>query len=131
MSNGMGQQRSAVLRALRGDLQRFARHRYAALVVEQSLALCPPEESEPLAQELMRAAGAVTKLACHGFESRVVRALLDLPTASAQALHYVTKSQKTLRKDRFGAELLQELGMECRTALSYDGVPAWAVVCGA
>jgi len=130
VSNGTSTQRGVILRALRSDLQRFSRHRFAAQVVEQALLLCPADEGSDLAQELMSAAGAVAKLACHGFGMRVVQSLLEVPNAHEQALHYIYKSQHKLRKDGYGAELLRELGLDCGAA-ARELVTRSAVVGGA
>lgn len=112
LRHGSKLQRSAVVAALRGNLPRFARHRFAALVLEQALKSAALQEAEDLAQELMRAAGAVASLACHCFGLQVVRTLMDLPSAGERARQFLFKSQRRLQKDRFGMQLLGELGLD-------------------
>jgi len=111
VSNGLAGQRAAVVAALRGNLQRFSKHRFAAVVLAHALLQCAPAECNVLAHELMGQAGAVTKLACHACGVEVVRALLQVPEASQQALFYICKSQHKLRKDMFGVQVLSELGL--------------------
>merc|ERR1719450_1635910 len=79
LSNGSSSQRAPILAALRGDVQRFARHRFASLVLEHALALCSDEERVILASELLARPGTVPALACHSFGVNVVRALLEVP----------------------------------------------------
>jgi len=109
LSHGMPHQRSGVASSLRVDLQRFARHRFASLVVASAFGHCSTAESHHLARLLMSQAGAVASLACHGFGVRVVRAMLELPGDSQQVMLYLQKSLRRLQKDKFGAQLLQEM----------------------
>jgi len=111
LSNGLARQRAAVVAALRGDLMRFAKHRFGAAVLQQALLQGAPRECQSLAQAVMAPAGAVAALGCHCFGVHVVRALLQVPGASEIALGHVRKYQHKLRRDRFGAELLRELGL--------------------
>merc|ERR1719193_1210296 len=103
LSNGLARQRAAVVAALRGDLMRFAKHRFGAAVLQQALLQGPPRECHSLAREVMAPAGAVAALGCHCFGVHVVRALLQVPGASEIALAHVRKYQHKLRRDRFGA----------------------------
>jgi len=112
VSNGIARQRAVVFAALRGSLLRFAKHRFAALVLAHALLQSAPAECAALAHELMGHAGAATTLGCHAFGVGVVRALLQVPEASEQVLHYLRKGQHKLRKDMFGAPLLVELGLD-------------------
>jgi len=111
LQNGFPHQRSKIVMALCTDLQRFARHRFASEVMAQTLTVCLPAESRCIAYMVMSQAGAVTSLACHGFGVRVVRELLKLPGESEKVLFYVLKSARRLAKDKFGAQLLRDLGL--------------------
>lgn len=110
ISFGLARQRAAVVAVLRGNMRRLTRHRYASVVTEHALLRCSPEERLALAEALMEVGGAVTALACHTFGVNVVRALLQAPEASQRALAYIQKSPGRLQKDKFGAQLLRELG---------------------
>merc|ERR1719229_180716 len=93
-------------------MRRFTRHRFAAAVVEHALLHTAPDQRMALANELMELGGAVTSLACHSFGVHVVRALLQVPEAKERALHYICKNPRRLQKDKFGAQLLHDLGLE-------------------
>jgi len=112
LSNGLQRQRARVVEALLQDVQRFARHRFASRVLEAALPYASEEEQARLASALMAQLGAVVALACHAFGVHVVRAVLEVPRESKLAMHYLVKGQRRLRKDRYGLELLQELGLE-------------------
>merc|ERR1719193_2687613 len=103
LSNGLARQRAAVVAALRGDLARFAKHRFGAAVLQQAVLQGAPRECQSLAQAVMAPAGAMAALGCHCFGVHVVRALLQVPGASGIALGHVRKYQHKLRRDRFGA----------------------------
>jgi len=111
LSNGSASQRSCILAALRRDVQRFARHRFASKVVEQALALCPEEEQESLALEVLARPSTVVALACHSFGVNVVRELLQVSAVSQQVQLLLAKSSGRVRRDKFGSELVRQLGM--------------------
>jgi len=112
LSNGLRHQVARVVDALMSDLQRFARHRFASRVLEAAMLHAAEEERASLARALMEQAGAVARLACHAFGVDVVRAMLEVPVEGERAMHYLTKAQRRVGKDRYGLELLQGLGME-------------------
>jgi len=111
LSNGLSRQRAVVVAALLGDLRRFAKHRYAALVLQHALLQCAPAECGALAHGLMAQAGAVVSVACHACGVHVIRALLQVPGATPVALQHISKGEHRLRKDLFGSQLLRELGL--------------------
>mmetsp|Transcript_21301 Transcript_21301/g.53344 ORF Transcript_21301/g.53344 Transcript_21301/m.53344 type:complete len:150 (+) Transcript_21301:2-451(+) len=111
LSNGSSSQRGPILAALRGDVQRFARHRFASKVFEHALALCSDEERNGLASQVLARPGLVVALACHNFGISIVRALLDLPSVSKQVQMLLVKSSGRVSRDRFGTELMLELGL--------------------
>merc|ERR1712066_956051 len=116
---GLPHQKSKLAEVLGSDVQRFARHRFASLVLSSALANCSAAESHGLAVAVMKQAGAVTSLACHSFGLRVVRALLVLPWDSEQVRFYLLKSSRRLQKDKFGSQLLEELNTQgCLGAMS-------------
>jgi len=113
VSNASERQGSQIIAALQeGGLQRLARHRFAAQVLEQALTQGSEAEARALAAELMSQAGAVVALACHSFGVQVVRGLLELPQESKTALQYLKKAVRKLRKDRYGMTLVDELGWQ-------------------
>jgi len=115
LSAGLPRHRSRMAEALGEDVQRFARHRFASLVLSLALSASPAaEESHRLAAAVMGQAGAVSSLACHSFGLRVVRALLELPHDSEQVRFYLLKSSRRLQKDKFGSQLLEELSAQGR-----------------
>lgn len=124
VSTGTSQQRNEVVAALRGDLQRFARHRFAGQVLAHVLTSCPANECDTLAVGLMSRPGAVTSLACHSFGVQVVRALLQLPKHSGQVLQYLNKSSRRLLKDRYGRELMLDLSLSTPTEAALQQAPA-------
>jgi len=121
LEHGSPQQRGRMAAALCSDLQRFARHRFAALVVARCFRCCHPADAHCLASIIMSKAGAVTSLACHSFGVHVVREMLKLPRLSQQVFYYLQKSANRLAKDKFGVQLLQELGLR-------QGVPGAPLV---
>jgi len=111
LSNGSSRQRGQILAALRGDVQRFARHRFASKVFEQALALCPEEERKSLALEVLARPSTVVALACHNFGVNVVRELLQVPVVSQQVRLLLAKTSGRVSRDKFGSELMRELGL--------------------
>jgi len=111
LRNGLPRHRSKLAEVLSGELQRFARHRFASLVLALALSQCIAKEAHGLAFALMGQAGAVSSLACHSFGYRVVKALLELPSAAEQVRFYLLKSSRRLQKDKFGVRLLDELSV--------------------
>jgi len=112
--NGLPRHRSRLFEVLSGDLQRFARHRFASYVLALALSQCSTQEAHILASALMGQAGAVSSLACHSFGVRVVRALLELPSDAEQVRFYLLKSSRRLQKDKFGSQLLDELRTQAK-----------------
>jgi len=109
LSNCSARQRVQILAALQGDVQRFARHRFASKVFEQALVLCPEEEQQSLALEVVACPGTVVALACHNFGVSIVRELLQVPAVSQQVQLLLMKSSGRVRRDKFGSELMREL----------------------
>lgn len=110
-SNGIPRQVAHVVAALHCNPQRFARHRFASKVVEVALRAGSAMGCESLAGELIAQPGTVVSLACHNFGVHVVRALLESPRHSKQVLHFLLKTGRRLSKDKYGRELMQELGL--------------------
>mmetsp|Transcript_137023 Transcript_137023/g.347144 ORF Transcript_137023/g.347144 Transcript_137023/m.347144 type:complete len:342 (-) Transcript_137023:265-1290(-) len=111
LRNGLPRHKSRLVEVLSGELQRFARHRFASLVLALAFSQCTANEAHGLANALMGQAGAVASLACHSFGLRVVKALLELPSAAEQVRFYLLKSSRRLQKDKFGVRLLDELSV--------------------
>jgi len=113
ISNASDRQRNRIVSSLReGGLQRLARHRFAARVLEQVLTQGCSVEAQRLAAEFMSKAGSIVSLACHSFGVQVVRGILELPRESKVALQYLQKAIHKLRKDKYGAMLIEELGLQ-------------------
>jgi len=111
ISNSIPRQASQVVFALHSNPQRFARHRFASKVVSAALRSCSVGGSDILAHELIAQPGTVVSLACHNFGVHVVRALLESPSYSKQVLHFLLKTLRRLSKDKYGRELMRELGL--------------------
>jgi len=111
LSNGSPHQRDQILSALRSDVQRFARQRFASKVFEQALTLCSEAERDGLAFEVLSHRGAVVALACHNFGVNIVRELLQVPSVSQQVKMLLAKSSGRVSRDKFGSELMRELGL--------------------
>jgi len=109
--NGSSSQRGMILSALQSDVQRFARHRFASQVFEHALAFCSDEERNSLASEVVARPSTVVALACHNFGVNIVRALVELPMVSKQVQMLLVKSSGRISRDRFGSELMRELGL--------------------
>merc|ERR1712113_831068 len=117
--NGIRRQALQVVFALHSNPQRFARHRFASKVVEAALrSFSIDGSSDILARELIAQPGTVVSLACHNFGVHVVRALLQSPRYSKQVLHFLLKTLRRLSKDKYGRELMSELGIAPMMALS-------------
>merc|ERR1711920_698867 len=111
LSNGSSMQRGRILSALRCDVQRFARHRFASKVFEQALTLCSECERNSLALAVVARPGTVVALACHNFGVNIVRELLQVPSVSQQVQVLLAKSSGRVGRDKFGSELMRELGL--------------------
>lgn len=111
ISSGIPRQAGQVVRALHCNPQRFARHRFASKVVEVALRSWVVVGSDSLACELIAQPGTVVNLACHNFGVHVVRALLASPMYSAQVMHFLMKTLRRLLKDKYGRELMLEMGV--------------------
>jgi len=111
VSGGLPQPAAQVVGALHGNPQRFARHRFASSVVETALRSWHVVGSDSLARELISQPGTVVNLACHNFGVHVVRALLASPLYSGQVLHFLMKTLRRLLKDKYGRELMSEMGV--------------------
>lgn len=116
--NGIPRQAAQVVLALHSNPQRFARHRFASKVVEAALRAVSVDGSDVLARELIAQPGTVVSLACHNFGVHVVRALLESPRYSKQVLHFLFKTLKRLSKDKYGRELMRELGLAPMMAMN-------------
>lgn len=112
LSNGSSGQRDRVLSVLRGDVQRFARHRFAFKVFEQALAFGSEVERMCLALEVLARPSSVVALACHNFGVHIVRELLQVPSMSKQVQALLAKSSSRVGKDKFGSTLMRELGLD-------------------
>jgi len=111
ISSGIPRQAAQVVYALHSNPQRFARHRFASKVVEAALRAFAVDGSDLLARELIAQPGTVVSLACHNFGVHVVRALLASPSYSKVVLHFLLKTLKRLAKDKYGRELMRDLGL--------------------
>mmetsp|Transcript_8680 Transcript_8680/g.24851 ORF Transcript_8680/g.24851 Transcript_8680/m.24851 type:complete len:307 (+) Transcript_8680:86-1006(+) len=110
LSNGSQRQRRRIIAALSTHVQRFARHRFASQVLEHAIvAHHETDECQRLLPELLRHSSSVAKLACHCFGIRVVRALLLVPETSKYVRSLMRQAEQRLRKDRYGAQLLEDL----------------------
>lgn len=116
VSGGLPRQAGQVVLALHGNPQRFARHRFASTVVALALRSWLVVGSESLARELIAQPGTVVNLACHNFGVHVVRALLASPMYSGQVSQFLMKTIRRLLKDKYGRELMREMGMVLDTA---------------
>lgn len=117
-------QAAVIVGALRTNPQRFARHRFASKVFEGALRSCCAELSGALAHDLMEQPGAVASMACHNFGVHVVRALLEVPKPlgyARQARQYLCRASKRVCKDKYGFELMRELGLAPLVVAARDG----------
>lgn len=110
LANCIPRQVARVMGALHCNPQRYARHRFASKVVVAALRTWCSEGSDSLARELLAQPGTVVSLACHNFGVHVVRALLASPRHSRQVMHFLLKTLRRLSKDKYGRELMCELG---------------------
>mmetsp|Transcript_84237 Transcript_84237/g.243466 ORF Transcript_84237/g.243466 Transcript_84237/m.243466 type:complete len:370 (-) Transcript_84237:45-1154(-) len=120
LSNGLCRHKTKIITALLPDVQRFARHRFGTRVLEAALLHCSHAEQALIARAFMQQSGAVASLACHAFGVHVVRAMLEVPVEGERVKRYIVKGQRRVRKDRYGLELLQDLGVE-KAAGASDG----------
>jgi len=125
MQCGAARHKGVLASALFGDLQRYARHRFASKVLREALLSAPANERATLARELMSVPGAVTALACHCFGVMLVRALLEQPRFAKQVRQSLSRGRAKLQKDRYGSELLLELGLD-KVAGRWPPCPATA-----
>eukprot|EP00405_Crypthecodinium_cohnii_P018594 CAMPEP_0206465764 /NCGR_PEP_ID=MMETSP0324_2-20121206/28035_1 /ASSEMBLY_ACC=CAM_ASM_000836 /TAXON_ID=2866 /ORGANISM="Crypthecodinium cohnii, Strain Seligo" /LENGTH=352 /DNA_ID=CAMNT_0053938707 /DNA_START=142 /DNA_END=1200 /DNA_ORIENTATION=+ len=111
LEHGSSQHLHMIAVALVKEAARATRHRFAAQVVAEALLQCNNEDVLLLASAILSKPGAVVSLACHCFGVHVVRSLLRIPQFAPTVLEDMKNSQKKLQKDKFGAELLLELGL--------------------
>jgi len=127
MRCGVARQKGVLASALRGDLQRYARHRFASKVLREAFFSAPANERASLARELVSVPGAVTALACHCFGVLLVRALLEQPRFANQVRQSLSRGRARLQKDRYGSKLLLELGFD-KAASRQPTCPATATL---
>jgi len=111
ISSGIPRQAAQVVLALHTNPQRFARHRFASKVVEVTVRSWMTVGVDSFARALIAQPGTIVSLACHNFGVHVVRALLASPMHTNQVLHFLLKTVRRLSKDKYGRELLRELGV--------------------
>jgi len=111
ISNGIPRQAAQVVLALHDNPQRFARHRFASKVVEAALRSWRTAGADSLAQILIAQPGTIVNLACHNFGVHNVRALLASPMYANQVMHFLLKTVRRVSKDKYGRELLRDLGV--------------------
>mmetsp|Transcript_30067 Transcript_30067/g.64942 ORF Transcript_30067/g.64942 Transcript_30067/m.64942 type:complete len:364 (+) Transcript_30067:182-1273(+) len=116
VSMGCEEYQELIVRALLTNVQRYSRHRFASQILAHLLTTVSKPRQEAIASSIMSAAGAVVALACHGFGCAVVRAMLQVPSAQRRVMQYLQKSRVRISKDKFGAELLRDLGIEIPAA---------------
>jgi len=109
-SSGLHRQVCFVAAALHSNPQRLARHRFASKVVAAVVRAGSVPQCHSLAFVLMAQPNMVVSLACHTFGVNVVRALLSSPWSSWQVMQCLLSSSQRLQKDKYGRELLGELG---------------------
>jgi len=100
-----------VVTALRSNVQRLARHRFAHKVVTVVLQKCPTEVYHPLVTELFATPQAVTTLACHNFGVHLVRTLLQSPLHSRHIVQCLLQNSSRVMKDKYGRQLMCDLGL--------------------
>eukprot|EP00932_Pfiesteria_piscicida_P001037 SRR837773.11011.p1 GENE.SRR837773.11011~~SRR837773.11011.p1 ORF type:complete len:166 (-),score=43.89 SRR837773.11011:164-634(-) len=110
LEHGTSLQRGRITASLCSEAARAARHRFAAEVVAEALLHSDSGDALRLAAVVVAKPGTVVSLACHCFGVNVVRSLLRLPQFSRSTLQEIKRGQKKLQKDKFGAEILVELG---------------------
>jgi len=110
VSTGVPRQAFLVLAALQTTPQRFARHRFASKVVSVAVRSGAVVGCNHLAFALVAESGTVVSLACHTFGVHVVRSLLASPWHSWQVQQFLLGSRQRLQKDKFGRELMREVG---------------------
>merc|ERR1712039_850709 len=64
-----------------------------------------------LALEVLARPSTVEALACHNFGVNIVRELLQMPCVSQQVQMLLAKSSGRVSRDKFGSELMRELGL--------------------
>jgi len=121
-----------VVTALRSNVQRLARHRFAHKVVTVVLQKCPPEVYHPLVTELFATPQAVTTLACHNFGVHLVRTLLQSPLHSRHIVQCLLQNSSRVMKDKYGLQLMCDFGLApAPVAKQVPVMPlsfAWAVL---
>lgn len=111
LSAGLLDHSTQIVGALLCNPQRFARHRFAHKVIRVALLTGQAECCETLGRELCFRPGSVSSLACHNFGVHVVRALLQRPRQSKHAFQDLFKTSRRLLKDKYGRELMRDLGL--------------------
>mmetsp|Transcript_65401 Transcript_65401/g.165702 ORF Transcript_65401/g.165702 Transcript_65401/m.165702 type:complete len:125 (+) Transcript_65401:1-375(+) len=112
LSNGLPRQRDRILALLQSHVQRWARHRFASLVLLEAVELCSDQDgSRFLASELVRSQPVVASLARHYVGAGVLKALAQMPPLSELVLQHLAVNSMDLMRDKYGRELLQDLGL--------------------
>jgi len=99
--------------AIRNDLFRNAKSRYASYVVEEAIKKCSSIDGETLAAELVSDSDEFVKLAIHECGNHVVRAvlmLLSLGSFAENARNLLLSRVSELQSSKYGQRLLEEMG---------------------
>lgn len=109
---GLPHQQSRLVGSLLKNLQRFARHRFATLVVESAMVSSTQADRQAVCAALVRSQGAVVSLACNSFGIRLIRTLLQADGFAELVTEYLSRGQTRLAKDKYGLQLMKSLGLQ-------------------
>jgi len=118
LEHGLPQHRHRIFVSLLPVLARATKHRFAAELIATALLRCREEEATALAIAVLGKPGVVATLACHCFGVQIVRSLLQVRGIGSFVMQEIARSEKKMKKDKFGSELLQELGVHPGSTLA-------------
>jgi hypothetical protein len=110
LEHGSDDHRRRIASAIRNDIFRNAKSRYASYVVEEAIKRCSTVERDSLAAELLSDSDEFVNLAIHECGNHVVRAILMSHGSLAETGRELLLSRKNeLQASKHGQRLLEEI----------------------
>merc|ERR1719469_283233 len=113
LDHGSADRRASVAESLQGHLIRLARHATGSRFVQRTLQSCGPEALDAAAAEILASEPDILQLAQHRFGRHVVKTFVQVPGHhGTRVLNLIEDASERLRRTKYGARFLVELGRE-------------------
>jgi hypothetical protein len=109
LEHGNRKQQESIIRAIRNDMVRHAKDRYASYVVEQVLSRCSIPDRDALASDLINDIEIFWALANHECGSHVIKALLKSQAHASTQAKNLLKIGAAKCTTKYGQRLLEDI----------------------